>query len=67
MLLRLLFKGVGHVHLDIVTNWVAAERQREAEETPWRAVAAVMVLAASLAAVLTPATISMAALLGWLG
>jgi hypothetical protein len=53
--------------LDIVANWVAAQRQREAEETPWRAVAAVMVLAASLAAVLTPATISMAALLGWLG
>jgi hypothetical protein len=67
MLLRLLFKGVGHVHLDIVANRVAAEPQREAEERPWRAIGAVMVLAASLAAVLAPATISMAALLGWLG
>jgi hypothetical protein len=52
--------------LDFVTNWVAAERQREAEETPWRAIVAVMVLAASLAAVLTPAAISAAALFGWL-
>jgi hypothetical protein len=67
MLLTLLFKGVGCVHLDFVTNWVAAERQQEAEETPWRAVVAAMVLAASLAAVLTPAAIAAAALLGWLG
>jgi hypothetical protein len=53
--------------LDFVTNWVAAERQREFEEAPWRAAVAVMVLAASLAAVLTPAALSAAALLGWLG
>jgi hypothetical protein len=52
--------------LEFVTDWVAAERRREAEETPWRAVFAVMVLAASLAATLAPAAISAAALLGWL-
>jgi len=67
MLLTLLFKGVGYVHVEFVTNWVAAEQQREAEETPWRAVVAAMVLAASLAAVLTPALVAAAALLGWLG
>jgi hypothetical protein len=53
--------------LDFVLDWVAAERQREAEETPWRAVAALMVLAASLAAVLAPAAIAAAAMFGWLG
>jgi hypothetical protein len=52
--------------LDNVADWIAAKRQREAEETPWRAVAAAMVLAASLAAALAPAAISAAALLGWL-
>jgi hypothetical protein len=52
--------------LEFVTDWIAADRQREAEETPWRAVIAVMVLAASLAATLTPAAISAAALFGWL-
>jgi hypothetical protein len=53
--------------LDFVVDWVAAERQREAEQSHWRAVAAVMVLAASLAAVLAPAAISAAAIFGWLG
>jgi len=53
--------------LDVVTDWIATQRQREAEETPWRAVVAAMVLAASLAAVLAPAAIAAAALLGWLG
>jgi hypothetical protein len=67
MLLTLLSKGVGYVHLDFVANWVTAERQRKAEETTWRAAAAALVLAASLAAVLTPAAVSVAALLGWLG
>jgi hypothetical protein len=52
--------------LEFVTNWIASERRREVEETPWRAVVAVMVLAASLAAALTPAAISTAALFGWL-
>ena len=67
MLLTLLLKGVGYVHLDLVANWVAAERQRKAEETTWRAAGAALVLAASVAAVLTPAAVSVAALLGWLG
>ena len=67
MLLTLLLKGVGYVHLDLVANWVAAERQRKAEETTWRAAVAALVLAASLAAALTPAAVSVAALLGWLG
>jgi hypothetical protein len=52
--------------LEFVTNRIAAQRQREVEETPWRAIGAVMVLAASLAAALTPAAISTAALFGWL-
>jgi hypothetical protein len=53
--------------LDFVLDWVEPERQREAEETPWRGAAALMVLAASLAAVLAPAVISAAAMFGWLG
>jgi hypothetical protein len=67
MLLTLLFKGVGYVHLDFVANWVAAEQQRKAEETTWRGALAALVVASSLAAVLTPAAVSFAALLGWLG
>jgi hypothetical protein len=67
MLLTLLFRESGCVHLDSVVDWVAAEKQREAEETSWRAVAAVMVLAASLVAVLAPAAISAAAMFGWPG
>lgn len=52
--------------LDNVAAWLAAQRQREAEETPWRGLAAAMVLAAALGAALTPAAISAAALFGWL-
>ncbi|HKW06214.1 MAG TPA: hypothetical protein VJS19_01450 [Candidatus Dormibacteraeota bacterium] len=52
--------------MDDLAGWVAAEQQREAEETPWRAVAAAMVLAASTSALALPAVVSIAALLGWL-
>ena len=49
--------------MEHVAGWVAADQQREAEETPWRAVAAAMVLAASLALLALPAVVSVVALL----